>query len=198
MTPSPSAEESTPGTCSHPAGWRAYTVRSGDNLFRISIQAGVSLAAIQEANCITDAAELVAGTSIYVPASFFNNASTDPAPTADISASQIPRQTGCTIPLASISAPAPDTTLSNRFTVRGTAMLDESGTFNFYKVEIRREDQSVFRNVSQSSVSAPGPNSDLAVLNPADFGPGIYQIVLTVVDNTGNYPEPCAIRVTFR
>lgn len=198
MTSSPSANAHTPATCSHPTGWRAYTVQSGDNLFRIALQAGVSQITIQEANCIADASEIVAGTTIFVPTSFFNNAPTRSAPTTQPGVSQIPRQTGCTIPLVVISMPAPDAILAERFTVHGTATLDDTSTFNFYKVEIRRDDQSVFRNVSQSSMPAPGPNAELAVINPADFGPGTYQIVLTVVDDTGNYPEPCAIRVTFR
>ena len=204
ITPSPSAPASTAVACTPPSGWQTYTIRSGDNLFRISLRAGVSLTQIQEANCITNPADIIAGTVIYVPASFYAGQPVEPgqpspaATPAPDSGSAIPLQTGCTIPQVVISSPAPGATLTERFTVRGVATLAEGGLFSFYKVEIRREDQVIFRNISQSSVPAPGPDSNLATVNPADFGPGVYQLVLTVVDITGNYPEPCAIRVTFR
>ncbi len=204
ITPSPSAPASTAAACTPPSGWQTYTIRSGDNLFRISLRAGVSLTQIQEANCITNPADIIAGTVIYVPDSFYTGQPVEPgqpspaATPAPDSGSTIPLQTGCTIPQVVISSPAPGATLAERFTVRGVATLAEGGLFSFYKVEIRREDQVIFRNISQSSVPAPGPDSNLATVNPADFGPGVYQLVLTVVDITGNYPEPCAIRVTFR
>jgi LysM repeat protein len=202
ITPSPPAESATPAACAPPDGWRPYTVQSGDNLFRISLRAGVSLSRMQEANCIANPAELVAGTVIYVPADFLANqpapATGQPTQLPPADESSIPLQTGCTIPQVTISSPRPGAILTDRFTVYGVATLSDVASFSFYKVEIRPEDQFIFRNVSQSSAPAPEPNSILATVNPADFGPGTYQLVLTVVDKTGNYPEPCAIRVIFR
>ena len=76
----------------------------------------------------------------------------------------------------------------------GTATLSNLPDFEYYKVELRGAD-GVYRNLAQSASPAPGPDSVLALLNTADFASGEYQLVLTVVDRTGNFPEPCAIRV---
>ncbi|MBN1963441.1 MAG: hypothetical protein JW910_02270, partial [Anaerolineae bacterium] len=104
------------------------------------------------------------------------------------------------LPNVRITYPAPGAVLplNQVFSVSGTATLSEPDRFNFYKIEIRPEGDPVFRNVRLSSAPAPNAGTPLASVDPALFGPGHYQLVLTVVDETGNFPAPCAIRITFR
>ncbi len=203
----------TPSVCLPPPGWLPYAVRPGDNLFRLSLRAGIALEQLQTANCIADAASITTGQIIYVPDAFFAPTvppvTPFPSPTgiivpivpslAPTSSSPLPPLViGCLIPQVRITFPAPDAVLFNPFTVRGTAILSEISNFSFYKVEIRGQDQSNFANVALSSTPAYGPDDVLATIDPARFGPGVYQIRLTVVDVTGNFPDPCTIRVTFR
>jgi len=183
--------------CTPPDGWRPYTIRSGENLFRISLRSGVPLAEMQRVNCIVNPANIIAGQVIYVPPAFFySSAPTSPIQTQDVTSS-IPRQSGCGAPGIQIAYPAPGAILTGRFAVTGSATLgDNNNRFSFYKLELRAENETTFHNVGQAS--QPVVSGTLATIDPAAFGPGNYQLKLTVVDVTGNYPQPCAIRVTFR
>lgn len=59
----------TPGAqaCTPPAGWVIYVVRSGDTLYRLAQLYGVSVARLQQANCMGTSTILIAGTRLYVP-----------------------------------------------------------------------------------------------------------------------------------
>jgi LysM repeat protein len=48
-----------------PAGWVAYTVRSGDNIFRLALRTNTTAAEVQAVNCL--GTNLLAGTTIYLP-----------------------------------------------------------------------------------------------------------------------------------
>lgn len=48
-----------------PAGWVPYTVRSGDNIFRLALSTNTTEARLRTVNCL--AGELFAGTTIYLP-----------------------------------------------------------------------------------------------------------------------------------
>ncbi len=205
ITPSPVPQTPSPTACVPPDGWVPYTVRSGDNLFRIALRAGVPLAELQEANCIPDASRIEVGQVIYVPRPIASSGGPPPVGTLPVGTGEppgtepaIPLRSGCQLPYVTISAPQPGSVLFNTFAVQGTATLPNIDDFSFFKVEVRGAHEVTFHNVNQVSAPAPGPNSTLATINPGLFGPGVYQIRLTVVDVTGNYPEPCTIRVNFR
>ncbi|MBC8507696.1 MAG: LysM peptidoglycan-binding domain-containing protein [Anaerolineales bacterium] len=53
-------------SCGPPAGWVYYTVKSGDNLYRIGLAHGVSVAQLQQANCLTST-NIRGGQQLYVP-----------------------------------------------------------------------------------------------------------------------------------
>lgn len=62
-----SAADSPPVPCGPlPAGWTAYTIRSGDTLSQLAEQARVSQAQILAVNCL-DSPELLAGMTLYLP-----------------------------------------------------------------------------------------------------------------------------------
>lgn len=60
-TPAPSGYQ-----CGPPTGWVLYTVRPGENLFRITLRYDVSLYQMRQANCLTGN-QIYAGQRIYVP-----------------------------------------------------------------------------------------------------------------------------------
>jgi hypothetical protein len=202
-TETPTITLATPVTpevsaCTPPPDWLPYTIRSGENLFRLSLRAGIPLQEMQRINCIPNARDISAGRILYVPPSFFARPpSSAPGSTTGFSGSSLPLRVGCTAAGSQITFPAAGSALTGRVGVSGSATLgSRNNDFSFYKVELRVEGEAGLRNIHQATT--PVAAGLLASLNTADFGPGNYQIKLTVVDITGNYLEPCAIHVTFR
>lgn len=62
----PQPYTATSQVCTPPAGWVIYIVRAGDTLASISQAAGVSVAQLQQANCLTSSTIYV-GQQLYVP-----------------------------------------------------------------------------------------------------------------------------------
>ena len=60
------ATQSSEG-CGPPEGWVLYTVQPQENLFRLSLAFGVSIAELQFANCMGNSTFIRAGSRIYVP-----------------------------------------------------------------------------------------------------------------------------------
>lgn len=54
-------------TCGPPPGWVAYTVRSGDNLYRLAQNSDTTVADLQFANCLGSSTFIRTGEQIYVP-----------------------------------------------------------------------------------------------------------------------------------
>ncbi|MBL7161302.1 MAG: LysM peptidoglycan-binding domain-containing protein [Anaerolineales bacterium] len=54
-------------TCGPPPGWVYYTVKSGDNLYRIGLAYGVSVYQLQQANCLGSSTYIRTGQQIFVP-----------------------------------------------------------------------------------------------------------------------------------
>ncbi len=52
--------------CGPPAGWVYYTVKAGDNLFRLSLRYGVTIYALRRANCLSGIS-ITLGQNIFVP-----------------------------------------------------------------------------------------------------------------------------------
>lgn len=53
-------------TCGMPSGWTTYTVKSGDNLFRLSLAFGTTVARLMDVNCLPST-YIQAGQVIFVP-----------------------------------------------------------------------------------------------------------------------------------
>lgn len=52
--------------CEIPGGWSAYTVQTGDTLFRLSQRAGAPVTALQQGNCL-QGTSLIVGQVVYLP-----------------------------------------------------------------------------------------------------------------------------------
>ncbi|OGO34386.1 MAG: hypothetical protein A2Z16_05290 [Chloroflexi bacterium RBG_16_54_18] len=64
---SPSPTPTATKTCQKRVGWVPYTVRSGETLYSLSRTLGVSIYALQQANCMGGSTLLRAGQTLYVP-----------------------------------------------------------------------------------------------------------------------------------
>ncbi len=96
-----------------------------------------------------------------------------------------------------ITYPAKDANVANWWGtvwIMGTASIEN---FQFYKVEIGWGEAPVEWFSIDDVHRRPVVNDVLEVWNSGAFPEGIYQLRLTVVDNTGNYPLPCQVRVVI-
>lgn len=66
----PPTPEPTDVPCSPPRSWVTYTVRRGDTLSFLSRVFGVSVAQLQQANCLGSSTRIFTGQSLYVPFPF--------------------------------------------------------------------------------------------------------------------------------
>lgn len=119
-----------------------------------------------------------------------------PSPTAPAPVTPTPvvRPPACPDPNVRITSPGVNQVVRGNVPIRGTATHER---FQYYKIEI-----------------APGPNPGdhewtvvgqlhddpvvggvLETLNSAAYPPGTYTLRLVVVDQTGNFPEPCRVVV---
>jgi LysM repeat protein len=85
-TPGTTASPNTTATaaaesCEYPEGWAAYTVQSGDVLINLAEFFGLTLAELQEGNCMDDGTLIYPGDVIYLPE--INENTAEPAATEE-------------------------------------------------------------------------------------------------------------------
>ncbi|MEO1665330.1 MAG: LysM peptidoglycan-binding domain-containing protein [Chloroflexota bacterium] len=191
-TPVPTLTPTT-APCGQPPGWASYTVQRGNTLFSIARAVDSTVGELRTVNCIADADNIATGEVLFVP-----NLPTGPVRTGvprimnDTEAQQVSIE-GCSVAASSVASPGPGQRLSGTFNVVGTATLPEG--FSYYRLEVRPDFATTYNFYSSSET--PVNNGVLGNINPALFGPGLHYIRLTVVDNTGNFIEPCVIPVIF-
>lgn len=76
--------------------------------------------------------------------------------------------------------------------IMGTANIPD---FQFYKLEVGWGDDPKEWFGIDDVHRRPVVNDVLAMWNSGALPEGVYQLRLLVVDNTGNYPPPCQVRV---
>jgi hypothetical protein len=91
-----------------------------------------------------------------------------------------------------ITAPGNGATVNGVFTLVGTATHD---AFNFYKVEFAPGANATSGFTYLADGRGPVFGGALASVDTRGFGNGPWTFQLTVVDQTGNYPEPCRVTV---
>ncbi len=187
-------------TCAVPSGWVPYTVQSGDNLFRVGLRYGETVGDLFDANCLTGAT-LEVGDVLYVPPvtpralpTTAPNAAASP-PGIVPTGTQTATDGACTNPDSTITAPPVGAILSGVVPIRGSALLPN---FRFYKLEIREEGASTAADFVTFYTGEQQVDSGLLLNFDTRAWPnGQYWIRLVVVDDTGNYPERCAILYTI-
>lgn len=96
----------------------------------------------------------------------------------------------CPNPQIQINSPAPGTRFTSRYVlISGNANIPN---FNYYKFEYSTDPNSNNWNYLLQQ-NTPVENGKLMELDTTTIPSGPYGLRLTVVDQTGNYPEPCVV-----
>jgi hypothetical protein len=118
-------------------------------------------------------------------------------PGADATEPPVVRPPACPNPNVRITSPGLNQVVQGNVPVRGTANI---ANFQYYKVEVgpgsnpKDNEWTVIGHLHESPVSG----GVLETFNSAAYPSGTYSLRLVVVDQTGNYPEPCRVTVTVQ
>jgi hypothetical protein len=91
---------------------------------------------------------------------------------------------------AQITSPSRGAALRGTIQIRGTA---DSDRLAYYKLELRPEGDQTWGFLAR--FDQPVTEGVLMKWDTTTVSPGAYRLRLVVVDETGNYPEPCEMRV---
>jgi hypothetical protein len=122
-----------------------------------------------------------------------------PTTTPVVVATETPvvRPASCPNPNVRITSPGVNQVVSGNVPVRGSANV---AGFQYYKVEVgpganpKDNEWGVVGQLGRNPVN----NGLLEAFNSGAYPPGTYTLRLVVVDQTGNYPEPCRVTITIR
>ncbi len=120
-----------------------------------------------------------------------------PTPTSEFAETPTPpvRPAACPNPNVRITSPGMNQVIQGNFPIRGTATHPE---FGYYKVEVGQGNNPREWTVVGRLHDAPVNGGVLETFNANAYPNGIYTLRLVVVDQTGNYPEPCQVTVTVQ
>lgn len=111
-----------------------------------------------------------------------------PAPTA----TPVPPTPICPNPGVQITSPGMDAVLNGPVQILGTANIPN---FQYYKIEVGSGENPTSWSLFSDLRKSPIAGGLLDIWDPSGYPAGVYKLRLTVVDNTGNYPLPCEVRV---
>jgi hypothetical protein len=122
-----------------------------------------------------------------------------PTDTPEVLTTETPvvRAPACPNPNVRLTSPGVNQVVRGNFPVRGTANIS---SFQYYKVEVgpgsnpRDHEWTVVGQLHRS----PVVGGVLETFNSAAYAPGPYSLRLVVVDQTGNYPEPCRVTISVQ
>jgi hypothetical protein len=122
-----------------------------------------------------------------------------PTTTPDVSGTMTPvvHPPACPDANVRITSPGTNQVVQGNFPIRGTANAPD---FQYYKVEVgpgaspKDHEWTVIGQLHKT----PVVGGVLETFNGGAYPPGTYTLRLVVVDNTGNYPEPCRVTVTVQ
>jgi hypothetical protein len=120
-------------------------------------------------------------------------------PTATAQAVNTPvpqvRPAACPEPNRRITSPGINQVVQGNLPVRGTA---DDPNFDYYKIEVGSGANPQQWTVVGQLHQAPVHDGVLEMFNADAYPPGVYTLRLVVVDNTGNFPEPCQVTLTVQ
>jgi hypothetical protein len=122
-----------------------------------------------------------------------------PTDTPEVVVTETPvvRPAACPNPNVRIVSPGMNQAIRGNFPLRGSANISD---FQYYKIEVgpgSSPKDHEWTVVGQLH-SEPVAGGVLETLNSGAYAPGTYTLRLVVVDQTGNYPEPCKVTVAIQ
>lgn len=116
-------------------------------------------------------------------------------PTAPPAAAVVAAPAACPDPRSAIVAPGNGATVGGVFSLIGTASHEQ---FNFYKVEFAPGANAGGGFTYLADGRGQVFNGALANVDSRSLANGPWTFQLTVVDLTGNYPEPCRVTINVQ
>lgn len=101
----------------------------------------------------------------------------------------------CPDPNVRITSPRMNAVVSGRLAIRGTANHER---FQFYKVEYGQGEKPTAWHVISDIHKTAITNGILEELDTKALPNGVYWLQLTVVDQSGNFPPPCQVRIVIQ
>lgn len=201
-TPIIISPQPTQNPCQIRSDWQRYTVNAGDTFSNLAFAARITPEELLRGNC-RSSTRLIAGEIIrlpFIPLHPTASMSLTPLPaitlTPGVRPTQSPSDGLCLNPLSVITSPQIGTIISGNQAFFGTAQSDD---FFFYKLEIRKEDESTNVDfVTFATSEVPVSDGLLGTLLTEAFSDGEYWIRLVVIDHNFNYLERCSILFTIQ
>ncbi len=106
-----------------------------------------------------------------------------------------PAPAACADPNVRIISPGANASVSGRVTIRGTA---NHGQIHFYNVAYSQGEDPSHWIVVHTIQRSPVLGGQLEELDTTALPNGVYWLQLTVVDQTGNFPPPCRVRIVIQ
>ncbi len=172
-----------PGCVPNPA-WLPYIVQSGDILFELAFESGLSTQALRDGNCI-EGSDIDAGQIILLPP-------TSPllsTPTLDTIQVEY-----CENPFIQIISPSPGARRGTSFAVRGIANAD---FFAYYTLGIKPEGGDFYLTIYESNQRVASQNELGTITIPPTYSPGSFWLRLQVYNPWGDVVDQCAVRFFF-
>jgi LysM repeat protein len=161
-----------------PGGRCTYVVRYGDNLTLIAMRYRTTVWWLMSASAIANPNFIYVGQVLVVPCPKPPPPPPPPPPVCN--------------PAVSIASPRMNQHVRGILQIVGTASIPD---FQFYKVEYGIGERP-FQFTSINEVHRnPVSNSLLEVWNTDAYPAGVYILRLTAVDNRGQFPPPCDVRI---
>ncbi|MEP7286340.1 MAG: LysM domain-containing protein [Chloroflexota bacterium] len=186
---SASIATATPGVCTPQVGWVPYVVQQGDTLFSIARQVGLSVSALQAADCIANPAAIIVGQVIYVPPGSLILTNT---PTGTLTTSNTGNAGLCPNPDVRITSPISGSRVPGIANFFGSARGTD---YKGYELEFLPEGNADWVRIASSTFSINDSLLGRLDPNPTQLGPGRYSIRLTTLDSKGRVPNPCIIQI---
>jgi LysM repeat protein len=190
----------------HPG--QVYAVQPGDTLFSIAMRFGTSVNAIAMANNIRNPNVIFAGQRLVIPGGkpgyyappyqppsytppYQQKPAYDSKKRPRLKPAVCNERTKLTFPREGEILDGPGT-----FNIHGTASIDD---FQFYKLELGVGDVPIdFFSIDEVKTKSIVNGILLRDWNTGALPEGDYILRLTVVDNSGQFPPPCDVRVRIR
>ncbi|MCL7454977.1 MAG: hypothetical protein M8467_18220 [Anaerolineae bacterium] len=122
---------------------------------------------------------------------------TDTPAVAAATDAPVVRPAACPDPNVRITSPGVNQTVQGNVAVRGTANHEN---FQYYKIEVGPGGNPGDQQWTVVGQLHYGPVNGgvLETLNSGAYPPGTYTLRLVVVDQTGNFPQPCQVTISIQ